>query len=480
MTENRTYTSNLGYYPNLTKLYRRLGIELKPTNFTFSFAMISQALQPFLLYNGQSGVRGFSLPTGKHRPTNLQYLHFLLVLVTSYMTLLLLAIYHHFCGHLLDPHHRLAKEPLKVWVKRHELLIRPIFVHAVLVTLFSAMATSSRASILEMPASEVLLYISSTFLRSHLAVKGGVQTVQKALIRNIDDDHIHLSASVERIEYSQQSHRAVIFTEETNANLHRSMKRYDGFHHIVLATPAVLSAAILQSYIVSLKSEEAHEELIRRILSMQKDLRNVQYEESTVVTHADVTFLPGHTNDWRDLNLVAPYITEMDHPHAEFEEKPIMSHTMATHLLSSPENTGNVLLQTTNPLRWPATNLTFRVSKFYRALTPSSKKHRNGLFIWERRWSPRWRHWKIRFLSLLGQTNASSWSQTLDLHHDWMSDIGGLGRPWTLQLGESQTQQGSPARSSCIWACGSYAQGIPLLEGCVTSSTLVAAKIISL
>lgn len=482
-----------GYYPNVMRLLRRLNVPLRCTNFTFSFATAHQARHPFLLYNGQNGLRGFSLPTSRQgtpdtprrrtlRPL-LGHWYLVLLLVASYLFLVALALYHHLCGHLLDPGHPLARESLQRWTARHERLLHPVFVHAVVVTLFSAMATSSQAAVLEMPVSEVLLYIATTFLRDHMAVQGGVQVVQEALIKHVDQANIHLAAAVQRLEVEDtpDGQRAVVVVEGAQGG-RPAPQRFRGFAHVILATPAMLSAALLQSYMVSVKAhDDAHATAAPRLAAMQAQLARVHYQKSTVVTHGDPSFLPAHRTEWRQLNLVAPTASPRhDAIDKANEDKLAVSHAMATHLLHDGADGQPLLLQTTNPSRWPAKETIYGSSTFQRAMTLARKDGQQGLFAWRRSSCSLARRCRAKVQQLLRRTNAPQQtpSSALPLYSDWTTTLSSLGNPWTLHLGDLQTSQ-TDTQQPCMWVCGSYAQGIPLLEGCVTSSTLVAAEILA-
>jgi hypothetical protein len=55
-----------GYYPQLIQLYRKIGVQFSPREFTYSFTRLSQLSQqvaPNFIYNGKNGTRGVSLPS---------------------------------------------------------------------------------------------------------------------------------------------------------------------------------------------------------------------------------------------------------------------------------------------------------------------------------------------------------------------------------------------------------------------------------
>lgn len=536
------------------RLYRHLGIPLRRNDFTFSFSALS-AKAPYLLYNGQNGLRGMSIPTSQRSKLSHRYLlascrtllgygHFISILLVSYVCLLAMALYHHVCGHLLDPQHRLSKEPLRVWAARHSRTIHPIFLSSALLPLFSAVATASHSAVMDMPVAEMLLYVATTFSQSHVAVQGGVCQVQDALTKHIDPSHIHLNANVSRIDTCDEG-KSGSDTKRRRQAHRRSVSlvigddevQHSGFHHVILATPAPFSAALLQTYGGSFRQnshgaeasdQRGSKDAPVELDATQAQLRNVQYESSTVVTHTDQSFLPADRRDHRDLNLVAPVDVDSepndsnDHFSHRTDNKIDSPFTMATHAFKASYSASHEItatsdnpaertfvMQTTNPTHWPAKESTLRISVFQRAMTPASKDDIDGLFIWERTptrsvfqvLAEGTRDGLLRCFSgpWSAQRHQKACSSLLQARGDWISEVVArlstdiFRRPelWKLHLGKLQAAQttvagahGSgeasamPAVEPAFWVCGSYAQGIPLLEGCVTSSALVVSAIL--
>ncbi|UZJ55173.1 hypothetical protein CBS101457_004493 [Exobasidium rhododendri] len=450
---------NAGYYPKLMKLYKKLDIPIKKNNFTFSFSTMSAHQSPILLYNGRNGLRGFSLPWHSIRSVSLiDFLHYISLLtsfITSYFALLFIALYHNACGHLGDPKHTLADQALHSWLKQHSRLISPTFVEIVLISLFSAMTTSSISRVQQIPASEVLLYIATTFLRDHYTIQGGVQRVQDRLIRTIPKDNIHTSMAIEKVTLSltlsddeKNDDSTDLIDLHATDTIYQQSRRFEGFHHVIFATPANLSASLLESYKTSLsgrgKKDGAFAHRMDLIQGIQEELSQVCYESSSVINHTDESILPKVHSDWRDLNLVSPASLGegSEGSSGKSSKSSICHHTMATHVCSQLKDK-SFIFQTTNPILSPCPSSILSKSTFQRALTQSkSRQHR--LFCWVKQ---------------------------------------GYLQRWQLQLGPLQGRQNVQKEeqrtiSPAFWFCGSYSQGIPLLEGCVSSSSLVADQII--
>lgn len=483
---------NSGYYPNLMRLYRSLGVRLRKSDFTFSFAVHHTPDQPFLLYNGMSGLRGISLPdTSNDTATNhvrnarhsygrrmigyVVHARLCLSFVTSYVCLLFLALYHHALGHLSDPQHPLSSEPLSRWTRRHTRALHPAFVHAVLFSLFSAVGTSSYEAVAGMPTAELLLYVAVTFLRSHYVVQDGVQAVQLALTNGVRKSNVHLASAVERIEHDPVTGCARICYRSTVDGRELNISNFD---HVILACPANLSASLLQTYEGSLSKQQrssSASNVLQNIIAMHQALSQIRYERSLVLNHTDTKLLPRNAANRRDLNIVCPSQSTHDPFDKESKQTSEYSSSTATHIVHSA-GTDKIVLQTTNPnsIR-PDEKKIISQATFSRAMTPASKTTLQGLF-----------EWRASKLSLLQRFNMalfapSALRQPMALQSDWISryleTLFGRKR-WTQSLGtlhESQLQRprGLHHVNVSFWACGSYAHGIPLLEGCITSSTLV-------
>lgn len=458
----RAFTA--GYYPELLALYRHLRIRVAPSNFTYSFARSgyvsgsgsssssssaekgagagagagATAPRPFLLYNGASGLRGISLPssiaTTAAHPLRLWdtftsarvYLSGLVSLVASYLSLLLIALFHYYTGHTRDPTHPLAQMTLDdlvatpfpartrarapplgqgrlwVWVRpffflarrlrlglglRLSLSLSPHFVDETLVPLLSAVMTCSPASVHAAPAADILDYIALTLGRSHYVVRDGVRTVVDALMVHTPASAIHTDAAVTHVASVAAGEHYLTVNGNSNSNSNgKGTGTHGPYSHLIFATQAHHTARLYPASASALR---------------------VRYERATVVTHSDTRLLPPARADRRDLNLVS----HATHP------------TMATHLLSpSP-----LLLQTTNPL-------------------PSLLPHQHAV------------HASSTFHRPVIDLPAKLARESLFSHH-------------SINPHGIQGKHG-------IWLAGSWAKGIPLLEGCVFSARLVATAIL--
>ncbi|PWZ01807.1 hypothetical protein BCV70DRAFT_210096 [Testicularia cyperi] len=311
---------------------------------------------------------------------------------------------------------------------------------------------------------------------------------------------------------SSQSSRSTLLEDSRAPSApSRDATRHGGYHHLVFATQANQSARFLRQYLASLLGElpstsessagdcdraKKTRAAVRQVEQVVEVLETFKYEKSLVVNHTDSALLPASRSDWRDLNLVSPAkfetvgpkmdsrtlqqrkqeVEEHDRSHADSTASDVGSagrdgqavawhsrlcdeyhrsetrhlHTMATHLLvgtgDAPAGQERLLLQTTNPLPllMPRASTVLSKSYFDRAvLDVDSSLARQQLFCF-------------------GDSSADSSP----------APQAATG----LRLGRLQGSV-SPHMPG-IWTCGSWASGIPLLEGCVVSARLVASQII--
>lgn len=440
------------------RLYRKLSIAIRPNNFTFSFSSNLQDHSPFLLYNGHSGLKGISLPDCIRRKaytfqSGITYIRLISLVIISYLFLLALSLFHYTLGHLYDPAHHLSRETLQSWLARHPRLFSSVFNDAVLYPLFSAMTTSSLEQVQQIPTSEVLLYIATTFMRSHYTVTKGVRQIQHRLIEKIPAENLHLSISVLMVRFGDyQQGEEIDHVPRTpleknkirliTCHSHTQEQHvFSDFDHVIFATPASRSALILNDTIDDLdqiQDDAFNKSRIQSLQDVKRELERIRYENSTVINHTDESLMPPSRRDWRDLNLITSTFQLYN---IEGKNKKKSDHTMATHACHQLKD-GRYAFQTTNTLITPDPASILSMSTFPRALTTPKQKI-EGLFCWRR----------------------SSPSKHIFQHFVWPQ--------WQLELGELQKHS-----NTNLFFCGSYSQGIPLLEGCVNSSALVVSEIL--
>lgn len=526
-----------GYYPQLLALYRHLGIRARKTNFTYSFARIAEASavkgerkapEPRLLYNGANGVRGISLPhnlmrlrkQGEQGYVRLSavlecvrrcrvYFGSLVVVVLGYVQLLIIALWHSTLGHTADAHHPLRTHTLRDLVRdpfparpargssklrwgaerMAEMVLRRVaglderFVEQTLAPLFSAVMTCSLDAVWASPATEVLDYVALTLGRDHFVVQDGVRTVVRALLVHVtpgeEESRVWTRAQVCRVHHRHgrawlsvmhHAEGTQMSREPSNSSASTGTdttciddaREHGPFDHVIFATQANQTARFLEAYAASLGDVAER----RRVREVVEALRTVRYERSVVVNHTDRTMLPVNRRDWRDLNLVSPAPapsgemglgrrgsagsdwtdSSSDSSNTEAGQE---GHTMATHVLRVPSY-ARVVMQTTNP---------------HRSLEPSEDSVLS----------------RAGFERAVLDVRAHVARQTLftrTIRHSRNADAVQTAGGTQLQLGPLQPVRAATEHAQ-VWVAGSWASGIPLLEGCVVSATLVAKSIVS-
>uniref|UniRef100_V5ECJ0 Amine oxidase domain-containing protein n=1 Tax=Kalmanozyma brasiliensis (strain GHG001) TaxID=1365824 RepID=V5ECJ0_KALBG len=451
-----------GYYPQLLALYRHLGVQTKKTNFTYSFASLpspspSKASHitpsPNILYNGANGFRGLSLPFSLQPPRPIQvrsvleqvsrvreYFGSVLMLAVGYLQLLILALWHHHLGHTCDVTHPIREHTLRD-------LVRDPFPRR-------SSASKGRSYTLRSRVGHWVERGAEDILRRWVGLDEGFahQTLTPlfSAVMTSTLDSVWSCPASEVLDYIAltlgKDHFVVKDGVRTVvAKLLREVEEHGPFDHIIFATQANQTAHFLRQYIDSL-TPDAEAERLRGVVDV---LERFKYEKSLVVNHTDRRMLPRHEGDWRDLNLVSP-----THHRGEEEDEwesdnasndTLVSsdgYTMATHILTLPPTARELLImQTTNPLPslQPDPAHVLSRSTFERAVIDvEAHVARQGLFTH----SPK------------GAVQTAG------------------GR--RLALGPLQAGAGG------VWVCGSWAVGIPLLEGCVVSAQLVAEEILTL
>ncbi|KAG8741545.1 hypothetical protein FRC10_002722 [Ceratobasidium sp. 414] len=446
-----------GPYPKLMKFYDHLGVALKLHDYSYSFSTLGTSapghnpISTQTIYNGASGRNGVGVPSSVFRTRRLSSPLDVLAVLVSTLTWIfsMLALVLHY-GRLYvlsrpsarTPTH-LCQETLRAWAARttqQNFISRSLgweaFVADVIVPLFSAVCTTAIDDVWEHPAGEILDYIWLTFGTHHYVATHGVQDIVSRLTSSISAGNVHLDAEVRQLASdSSELATASVKFRSSQANSGQT-QTISGFSHLILATPTLRSARLVESFASSLPDESTLRAPLNRAVQLLSTFRT---RKVTVVTHRDESVLPNHQSDWRDLNLVM----DSARPPAASNKpsstgQPAPRCVMATHIFPTPS--GPALCQTTNPIISPLPQTVLSQSVLDRSvLTIESKAARdsfckpldNGGFRWTR-----------------GELQGLA--------------VGAEERPETK-----------------LWVCGAWAYGgIPLLEGCVGSAEIVVQGIL--
>ncbi|GAC94730.1 hypothetical protein PHSY_002303 [Pseudozyma hubeiensis SY62] len=398
------------------------------------------------------------------------------------------------------------------------------FAQQTLTPLFSAVMTSSLESVWGSPASEVLDYVALTLGKDHFVVRDGVRTVVASLLQHVDQSqpevqsepskdggsrvwtnaevrHVgsqdgkvwidaihHPCATSPRQEMTPDMSRqpSSTSTDRTLCGDQDHLQRHGPFDHVIFATQANQTAQFLQQYVESLSAtvegvDKQERDKVVRLRDVIDVLSTFKYERSVVVNHTDRALLPRHKADWRDLNLVSPtqpterrkdgdseWIDEEQTLDGNSSQDTLLSNscptkprsktgsTMATHVLTLPPDAAAqqdlLVMQTTNPLPslHPHPSTILSSSTFERAVIDVEA------------------HLARQSLFHLSQATRTKQGVSVETAGGRKLSLG------TLQQHKRGERKRDEAR---VWVCGSWAVGIPLLEGCVVSARLVAEEI---
>lgn len=299
-----------GFYPNLTALYRTLGIESEPINYSASFGRLG--CPSFFRYdNYRLGQRSVPFLTGRElfKPSALR------------IGWELLRFFRQLPKALRDG---IADDmTLEAYVDRNG--YSASFCEGFLYPAFSGICTCSDAAIRAYPARVVLEYLDSGLLLS--AVRRVTQGTQE-VVQRLAADVRNLRLDTEVIDVVAKENGAEVVTAHDRST----------FDHVVLACQANQSVKLLKS---ATRDE-------RRMLE------SFAYENSRVVVHRDVRLCPpGGERYWSPVNFVL----------SEARKAP-----MATIWLNAIQAlpTSEPIFQTWNPILEPEPELLLAESHFQR------------------------------------------------------------------------------------------------------------------
>jgi len=437
-----------GYYPHLIKLYKHVGVEFRRADYSYSLSKFSFArgkgkLNTSVLYNGNSGLAGISMPSDMYDTNDntssfnvsycimrMSFLASSLVLLLNYMRVVVLA-----CPLFQSP-----DTTFGAWIEENcpqNLVARSLgfdeswkhLCYDILLPLFSGICTASREEMLSHPVLDFLDCIWAGLFGHHYVAANNVHDVVGRLSRPIRYTHTNC-AITHMSPDSKQSGKIALIADHGG-------QTFSGFAHVIFACPASAVPSILSTYLDKLPSSSAQKLHVEDVIECTKIFN---YRTTVTINHTDESLLPSNIRDRRHLNLVDS-IPDAAWPLDRTALCRDHTCTMATQVIPCPTPTPDAQLtttiyQTTNPMFAPRPDSILSVSCLERAvLTVESKKALRGLSTEERKW---WQSYSKR-KTHLGQ-------------------LQGCGR---LQ------DKSIPG----IWLCGSYASaGIPLLEGCVVSA----------
>lgn len=250
-----------GFYPNLAALYRTLGIDSQPINYSASFGLLNE--RSYFRYDNYKLGR-YSLPFFKGKRS-----------VNSMALRIGWDIFRFFRQIPKSLASGIADDlTLEDYLRLHNYSRK--FAEGFLYPAFAGICTCSLASIKDYPARVVLEYLDTGLLFS--SVRRVTQGTQEVVRR--------LAAAVQQVHFNTEVQRVI--PEARGVSLQTPAGR-SSFDHVVLATQANQSAGLLNDAL----SEE------RDVLSA------FNYEPSRVICHRDTRLAPpGGPPQWAPVNFL--------------------------------------------------------------------------------------------------------------------------------------------------------------------------------
>jgi hypothetical protein len=304
-------------------------------------------------------------------------------------------------------------------------------------------------------------YAILTLFTHHYMVTDGVQDVVKRLTVHAAKSRVHLSSPITRVTHKLSTSGAPSLSIECEPELSQ-LNTFDGFSHVIFATEANTAATILRTYSSSLtQGSSTNPSLTQeatRISHLADALGTISYRQSIVINHTDSSLLPNALSDRREINLFTCRTPSSFDNGADASQSKLClppTYTMATQIRRAPTHHMGLpsvyseVYQTTNPIVPIDSERMLSIARLQRAvLTCEAKQAISKLFV------PREGGVSLGPLQKQKKHREEEAKRGSDTEKVKMSII-------------------MPG----VWACGSYASGIPLLEGCVVSAKAVVQEV---
>lgn len=220
-----------GYYRNLMAMYDHLGVHYHWQKFRFEFRrhqaqLTEQNPGPYFIHASDN----HECPPP--RPENVGFLAYTIELAFVILCFFWFTI----CCRIArngDEDENFDSFLRRIWLPRR-------FVSRYLLPLMSAIATCSHQEMLEFPASDVIEYRKLIIGQKQYVVTGGVATVQKILMKDLE---MRLRTRVVRIEPNSSGVEVVLERTDEGGG---SLTMFDSFDHVIAAVPPNFVSGIFE------------------------------------------------------------------------------------------------------------------------------------------------------------------------------------------------------------------------------------------
>lgn len=497
-----------GYYKHLTQLYKFLGISLTKTDFSYSFygqhpSQEAATSRAKLLYEGTDSFHIGHISKPSYINTWLSFdgisnLFSALYIGLAYVLLLVIsALSYHARNkpsydrertplvsflfsstlYLLGTQCGLGSEAFKYlsvrdWTDQSTLpaglkwCLRRTLKREVLEPLFCSICSCSIGELDNYPVVDIFDFLFLTFGHSYYACSQGVKSVTKILTESLRPGNIHLGMDGTITQIMPTS-----INQKQIEVVTRSQKQHT-FDHLIFATQADQFKTLLSN----MCEQHPPEDLVAEHERI-KLLSKFKYCKTLVVNHADPSVLPADPQDWRDLNFTTSSRNKsgMDNAIQSIDEAQSNVHSRSFNVVDekpyAPAAGSSESSASSTSVDSVEQTSIFHKDHKSRYSTP------HAVFDDQAYWmSTHVIHRSSSHLLLQTTNPISPISQSHTINRIWFNRV--------LVDADSrkayhELKNGPALGLHNIWFTGSwFSEGIPLLEGCVSSSELVVKRLV--
>ncbi|KAK4442724.1 hypothetical protein QBC34DRAFT_452934 [Podospora aff. communis PSN243] len=230
-----------GYYANLNRMYRHLGIPTHPVRFLFVFA---KSLRPTTdATTPQPHSKEYFVHASNHhqllppRPSGyglLRYIFEVVYLIVCHFWFTAACFF-------IPPHietESVADYLGRIWLPRR-------YVSHYILPLMSSVSTCTHAQMLAFPAGDLVAYIKNSYRQQHYTVCGGVRQVQTRLAKGIKRENMRVRCRVLSVTPDQQTGQVAVRWQSAGAGDSAAVCE-DVFDRVVLAVSPDVVGRILR------------------------------------------------------------------------------------------------------------------------------------------------------------------------------------------------------------------------------------------
>jgi len=252
------------YYPNLISLFKEVGVEYQPEDYSSSFSL-SSGKSIFGYKNWLLGSISVPIPS----PPSFFDLHYWHILY-QYLYFLRASRWHLSQG-------KLSNYTFKEYLVKQK--YSEDFQQQFMIPSVAAICTCSFASVEAYPAHIIIHYLLTRSMRGVRKANGGAETVVLKLSEKCHEIKCNTAVESVKTQVINNSKQVKVSTKNGNSDI---------YYHAIIATQANQALSLLPE-IPSLLSQA---------------LSSFVYEKSELILHMDDRLMPKNRSDWRSVNFI--------------------------------------------------------------------------------------------------------------------------------------------------------------------------------